>query len=175
MNTTPTVLSPEYQERLRVRRHIIKSIKAKADRQRSQSEKLADVMTRVFGSTPFLILNLLFFFIWVVINLNLFPNIAPFDPFPFNFLTMVVSLEAIILAIFVLISQNRAARVDDLREEIDLQVNLIAEEEVTKIMKMLTLLMEKNGIDISKDKELQKMLRPINTSELEERLKRQIS
>lgn len=168
-------LPRDYQERLRVRRHIIKSIKAKADARRSQSEKIADVMTRAFGSAPFLILNALFFLIWIVINLNVFPFISSFDSFPFSFLTMVVSLEAIVLSIFVLISQNRATRVDDLREEIDLQVNLIAEEEVTKIMKMLTLLMEKNGIDISKDKELQKMLRPINTEELEERLKKQIA
>ena len=54
------------------------------------------------------------------------PGIKPFDPYPFGFLTMVVSLEAIILAILVLISQNRASRVDDIREEIDLQVNIIA-------------------------------------------------
>lgn len=166
---------PEYQERLRVRRHIIKSVKAKADARRSLSEKLADRVTETFGSTPFLFINILFFFFWTAINIGFIPLIPPFDPFPFNFLTMVVSLEAIILAIFVLISQNRAAHVDDLREEIDLQVNLIAEEEVTKIMKMLSMLLEKNGIDISRDTELQKMLRPINTEELEKRLQRQIA
>ena len=87
---------------------------------------------------------------------------------------MIVSLEAIILSVFVLISQNRTAKVDDLREETHLQLNLIAEREITKIMKMIALLLEKQGIDISQDPELKKMLRPVSEGEIEKRLEREI-
>ena len=98
----------------------------------------------------------------------------PFDPFPFSLLTTIVSLEAIILAIFVLISQNRTAKVDDLREETHLQINLIAEKEITKVMKMLAILLEKQGVDLSQDPELKKLLKPVSEEEIERRLEKEI-
>lgn len=155
-------------------RRIIQSLKAKADAKRTASEKFADWMTGWFGSVHFLIFNLLFFGAWIFINMGLVPSIRPFDHFPFNFLTMVVSLEAIILAITVLISQNREMKVDDLRAETDLQVDMIAEQEVTKIMRVLTLIAEKNGIDLSKDAELQEMLKPTDTGRIQKVLEKQI-
>ena len=82
--------------------------------------------------------------------------------------------KEIILCVFVLIPKTRTAKVDDLREETHLQLNLIAEREITKIMKMLTLLLEKEGIDISQDPELKKMLRPVSEAEIEKRLEREI-
>jgi uncharacterized membrane protein len=96
-------------------------------------------------------------------------------PYPFNLLTTAVSLEAIFLAISVLISQNRSARVDDIREELHLQINLIAEKEITKIMKMTAMLLEKHGVDVSNDPELKKLLKPVIESELEKKLEKEIS
>ena len=87
---------------------------------------------------------------------------------------MTVSLEAIFLAITVLISQNRAAKIDDLRDEIDLQINTISEEEITKMIELQLLLLKKNGIDVSKDPELEQMLEPMDTEKIEESLKREI-
>src|SRR5205085_4206051 len=130
------------------RRKMFRSIKAKADSKRTMREKVADRMTSIFGSIIFLLANALFFVVWIIVNTNLIKGISAFDPFPFTLLTTIVSLEAIILAIFVLVSQNRSMKVDDLREEVDLQINLIIEKEVTKVMKMLSLLLEKNGIDL---------------------------
>jgi uncharacterized membrane protein len=153
---------------------IFRSIKAKADARRTAMEKMADSMTSRFGSTAFLWMNVLLFLVWILINTNKIEFIAPFDPFPFNLLTNIVSLEAIILAIFVLISQNRTAKVDDLREETHLQLNLISEREVTKIMKMLALLSEKQGIDLSNDPELKRMIRPVSEEEIERRLEKEI-
>lgn len=163
-----------YSKKLKARRHIIKSIKAKTDAKRSLAEKFADFLTSSFGSMAFLILNLFWFAIWIPINLDLIPGVEPFDPFPFGLMTMIVSLEAIILAIVVLISQNRASKVNDLREETDLQINLIAEEEITKLMHLLILSLKKQGIDVQKDKELQKMLQPISPKEIEKRLESEI-
>jgi uncharacterized membrane protein len=106
--------------------------------------------------------------------LGFIPFISIFDPFPFGMLTMVVSLEAIVLAVIVLISQNRAARISELREEIDIQVNMIAETEITKIMKLITVLLEKNGVNIATDPELKKMLEPIDIKKIEAELEKQI-
>ena len=156
------------------RKKMFHSIKAKADAKRTFTEKIADSMTAKFGSNTFFLLNIILFVLWVLINTNQIKFIAPFDPFPFNLLTTIVSLEAIILAIFVLISQNRTAKVDDLREETHLQLNLISEREVTKLIKMLALLLEKQGIDLSQDPELHRMIRPVSEEEIEKRLEKEI-
>jgi len=156
------------------RRKIFRSIKAKADAKRTIMERMADWMTSNFGSVFFLLLNVFVFTIWILINTNQIKGISVFDPFPFSLLTTIVSLEAIILAIFVLISQNRNSKVDDLREETHLQINLIAEKEITKLMKMIAILLERQGVDLSQDPELKKLLRPISEEEIEKRLEKEI-
>jgi len=156
------------------RKKILRSIKAKADQKRTWAEKIADWMTSNFGSMTFLLVNALFFTVWLLINTGQIDAISIFDPFPFVLLTTIVSLEAIILAIFVLISQNRTMKVDELREEINLQVDLISQKEATKIIKMLALLLEKEGIDLSQDPELHQMIRPISEEEIEKRLEKEI-
>jgi uncharacterized membrane protein len=152
----------------------IKSIKAKADEKRSFIDILADRTTALLGSNVFLFVNLLMFISWIVINTGQIPGIEPFDEFPFSLLTTSVSLEAIILAILVLISQNRASKVADLREEVQLQVNVITEEEITRMMWMLVLLLQKNGIPIPEDKRLQEMLRETDVEKIEKRMEKQI-
>ena len=156
------------------RRDTIKSFKAKADAKRSFLDKIADLLTTSFGSVPFLIFNAVFFIIWFTWNTGMIPFLDPIDPFPFGLLTMVVSLEAIFLAIIVLISQNREARVADLREEIELYINTYAETEITKIMYLQTLLLKKNGIDLSKDEELQAMLKTLESDKIEKELQKQL-
>lgn len=156
------------------RHKLLRSIKAKADAKRTVTEKLADRMTSLFGSIRFLGLNVAVFVVWIIINTGSFAGIPAFDPFPFSLLTTIVSLEAIILAIFVLISQNRNMKVDDLREEIHLQINLISEKEITKVMKMIAILLEKNGVDLSQDPELKKLLKPISEEEIGKRLEKEI-
>lgn len=155
-------------------RTTFRSIKAKADARRTMMEKAADSMTSNFGSSAFLWFNVFVFVAWLLINTGHIKSIPVFDPFPFILLTTIVSLEAIVLAIFVLISQNRTAKVDELREETHLQINLIAEKEITKIMKMLAILLEKQGVDLSEDPELKKLLRPVSEAEIEKRLEKEI-
>jgi uncharacterized membrane protein len=163
-----------FGENEEVRKKIFRSIKAKADAKRTKLEKMADWMTAKFGSSGFLWLNAIFFIVWVLINTNQIKWIEMFDPFPFSLLTMIVSLEAIFLAIFVLISQNRTVKIDDLREETSLQLSLIAQKENIKLLKMMALLLEKQGIDLSQDPELQKMLRPLSEEEIGRRLEKEI-
>lgn len=156
-----------------VRHQFYRSYEAKALKSRSFLTRIADRLTSIFGSTGFLILNAIFFAVWIPINLSLTP-IAPFDHYPFGLLTMIVSLEAIFLSIFVLVSQNRSSYVDSLREELHLQVNLIAEEEVTKILKVLAEIRQKVGIK-EEDPELDKMIKRIDTNYIEQSIVDQLA
>lgn len=153
---------------------VIRSLKAKADAKRTVSEKMADWLTSSSGSMTFLFMNVLWFAAWIIINLDFIPGIKSFDPFPFGLLTMIVSLEAIVLAVVVLISQNRAAKIDDLREEVDLQVDIITEEELTKLMEMVSALMKKQGMDIAKDAAMQEMLKPTDMKRIQKILEREV-
>lgn len=100
-------------------------------------------MTARFGSMTFLGIDLVWFLVWIILNRGFMPDLKPFDQFPFGLLTMSVSLEVIFLSRIVLISQNHSAKIDDLREEIELQINTIAEEEITKMMELQVLLLKK--------------------------------
>jgi len=100
---------------------------------RSGVQRAADWIAAFSGSIPFLLLNLGIFLVWITVNTNLVPGIRAFDPFPFGLLTMAVSLEAIFLSIFVLISQNRQAAKDRIRSDIEYDVNLKAELEVAQL------------------------------------------
>lgn len=162
-----------FQRRLKSRQRVIESFEAKANRERSLPERAADFITARLGTMTFLVLNFGWFLVWIFVNLKFFPTVPVFDPFPFGLLTMIVSLEAIFLATIVLISQNRAAKIDDLREEVELQINTIAEEEITKMIELQILLLKKNGIDVSGDKELQLMLEPVDATQIEKSLKKQ--
>lgn len=152
------------------KRQVVKSFEAKLSQQRTIAERIADGLNYIFGDLRFAMINFTWFFIWIVWNLGLIPGLVPFDPFPFGLLTMIVSLEAIFLSIFVLISQNRSAKIDKLRSEVDLQINLTSEQEITKALSMLKMLLEKNGVDLSRDEDLPRMLKQIDTWELERKL-----
>ncbi|QQR80536.1 MAG: DUF1003 domain-containing protein [Deltaproteobacteria bacterium] len=96
-------------------------------------EKVANLIAEFSGSMAFLLLNTLFFLIWIVWNVDLIPGLVAFDPYPFGFLTMSVSLEAIFLSIFVLMSQNLQATKDRIRGNIEYEVNLKAELEISHL------------------------------------------
>lgn len=155
------------------RRQFYRAFETKALRSRSILTQIADYLTAIFGSTTFLFLNGVFFALWILINMGFVPGIVPFDPYPFGLLTMIVSLEAIFLSIFVLVSQNRSSYVNSLREEVHLRVNLIAEEEITKTLQVLSEIREKVGIK-EKDPELEEMLSRTNASTIEQAIAEQM-
>lgn len=159
---------------LNASRSMIKSMRTKADAKKTISEKIADGITKYSGSLIFLALNVTWFICWIFINIGIIPGVKAFDPYPFGLLTMIVSLEAILLATFVLIAQNRQEKVDDLREEVDLQVDIITEQEITKLLRILTVFLEKNGFDFKNDKELESMLKVTNMEKIEAELEKQI-
>ncbi|OGI63482.1 hypothetical protein A2914_01545 [Candidatus Nomurabacteria bacterium RIFCSPLOWO2_01_FULL_41_21] len=162
------------QEKVRRKKNAIRSLKAKMNARRTRTEKFADWLTNSFGTTFFLVCNFVLFLVWIILNTNVISNVKPFDPFPFSFLTMVVSLEAIFLSVIVLISQNRENKINELREEIELYINTYTESEITKLIYLQTLLLQKNGIDVSADKEVQAMLKDLESDEIEKELEKQL-
>ncbi len=126
-------------------------------RQRSIAEHVADKITTFAGSTPFIIFHIVWFGGWILVNLRLIPGISPFDPFPFSFLTLVVSLEAIFLALLVLKSQNRMTKEADKRAHIDLQINMLAEQEGTKILNMIQRIGKHLGLEEEIDEAMQQL------------------
>ena len=154
-------------------RQIIKSFKAESLKNRSFAIRIADALTTKFGTLGFLILNLTLFVGWYLVNSGRVPGIPIFDPYPYVLLITTVSLEAIVLAIIVLISQNREGYINTMRDELQLHVNLLTEREITKVLVLLRELLKKNNIKIS-DAELDEMLKDIDTSHIERKLKEQI-
>jgi uncharacterized membrane protein len=162
-------------ERRRRRPHIgtMRAVKAAHAKDRTFVERIADSMTRAASSTGFLVLHVVWFAVWMGLNTSISP-IKPFDPFPFGLLTMVVSLEAIFLSIFVLMTQNRESYIAELREELGLQVNLRMEAEVTKTLQLVAGLYTRMGHRIGEDPELREMLEPLQPEEMEKELMMQI-
>ena len=107
------------------------------ERTRSLFQRVSDAVINAAAGAPSIVLHMVWFGAWIAINIGLVPSLAPFDPFPFPFLTMSVSLEAIFLALFVLESQNRLADQSDERTKLDLQINLLAEREMTAALQLL--------------------------------------
>ena len=119
------------------------------DARRSGADRVADLITRFCGSMSFVWVHVLGFALWICGNVY-FASKA-FDPFPFNLLTLSVSLEAIFLSTFILISENRQSRIDERRSRLDLQINLLAEQENTKMLQLLKEIAEKLGVNADKD------------------------
>jgi uncharacterized membrane protein len=153
--------------------NTFQAIKAQHSSRLTRLERFADVLTRVASSTPFLVSHLLWFSGWIAWNMGAF-GLRPFDPFPFGLLTMIVSLEAIFLSIFVLLAQGREAAIAELREEVTLQVNLRTEAEVTKVLQLLAGLYTRQGHRLSEDAELKQMLEPLDPTDIERELIEQI-
>ena len=107
------------------------------ERGRSLSDRVADAIATFAGTVVFVLLHLAWFGLWAAINLGLITAVPPFDPYPFQLLCMLVSLEGVLLSTFVLIKQNRMSNRADRRAHLDLQVNLLTEKEVTKVIQLL--------------------------------------
>ena len=119
-----------------------------------RSDHFADFMTKFGGSMAFVWLHVAWFGVWIVLNVV---GVLTFDEFPFGLLTMIVSLEAIFLSAFVLISENRQAQQSDRRAKVDFQVNLISEQEITKVISLVAEIHEYLGLSGEHDEELAHM------------------
>lgn len=114
---------------------------------RSPVERFSDWIAARAGGGAAIVLHAVWFAVWLTWNAGVVRGMTPFDPFPFPFLTMAVSLEAIFLSLFVLASQNRLSRQADKRSHLDLQIDLLAEREMTAVLGLLRDLARHQGVE----------------------------
>jgi CRP/FNR family transcriptional regulator, cyclic AMP receptor protein len=124
----------------RLRHTASRNVNVEAEDKRTTVQKAADWIADFSGSIPFLLLHVGFFAAWILLNVPRIPGAPMFDPFPYGLLTMVVSLEAIILSVFVLLSQNRQVAKERIRGDIEYEVNIKAEMEVAHLHEKVDLL-----------------------------------
>ncbi len=129
------------------------NLRLKAARERNLQDRIADAVTSFSGRMVFVYVHIGWFGIWFLLNTGWFGG-QPFDPFPYGLLTMVVSLEAIFLSTFVLISQNRLSEEAEQRADLHLHIGLLTEHELTRVLQMLDAIQDKLGIDSDADSEL---------------------
>ena len=128
-------------------------LRQKAASERSLQDRTADVFTSFSGRMVFVYVHVVWFGAWILLNTGRV-GVHPFDPFPYGLLTMIVSLEAIFLSTFVLISQNRLSEESEHRADLDLHIGLLTEHELTRVLQMLDAIQEKMGIENHEEIEL---------------------
>jgi uncharacterized membrane protein len=131
---------------------VVRKLEEAANEQRTGSERVARMIARFCGSMTFVWVHVIGFGGWIA--LNLIPGVTHIDPFPFTFLTFIVSLEAIFLSTFILISQNQDTRISERRNHLDLQINLLSEQENTKMLAMLQAIAQKIGAEFEPDEDV---------------------
>jgi len=129
------------------------NLRQKAAREQNIQDRIADAFTSFSGHMIFVYVHVVWFSVWILLNTGRL-GVNPFDPFPYGLLTMIVSLEAIFLSTFVLISQNRQSKESENRADLDLHIGLLTEHELTRVLQMLDAIQEKMGIEDHEESEL---------------------
>jgi uncharacterized membrane protein len=144
--------------------------------ERTWLDKLADAIGGFSGSIYFVLLHVVGLSVWFLINTGHFFGVRKFDPFPFILLAMVVSVEAVLLSTFVLMKQNRMAERAEQRDHLNLQIDLLAEEEITKMLQMQRLICERLGItEAFEDPVAQEMSKSTSVKTLAQELREKLS
>ena len=144
-------------------------LKSNIELNHTWKDHIAIFISAFFGSVLFLCACMGFFVLWITWNLGMIPGFKPFDKYPFPELEMVVSLFAIVLSVSVLISQNRQGHRDKIRQQVEFEVNVHAENEITKMLTMLHEIQKKLGIDAN-DTELEQMKENLDIQLLHEKI-----
>ena len=153
--------------------HEIANIEREASQVVPPGERISLAITNAAGTPLCAALHVLLFLAWTTFNRTA-PESWQFDPYPFGLLTMIVSMEGVILAVFVLIAQNRMSAQTDRRDHRNLQVNLLAEQEMTMVLRMLDRIAQRLGTDAMEAErdEALKLMERTNLYELMEELRR---
>lgn len=173
--TTEDVSARATSESAQQNIRTITKLEQEAIERRSLAERVSDAITRFMGSMTFVVIHLIGFALWFSINLGAFPGVEPFDPFPFGILTLIVSGEGVVLAIFVLISQNRMSRLANQRAHLNLQISLLAEQETTNLLQKVQKIAERLGVqETAQDQVAQRLSQETHLETLAEELKKSL-
>jgi len=163
MDDPPTIPPPEpdsLNSSLRRNIEALRRRRAEEEARASFEQRLASTITRFTGSMNFVFVHVLVYGFWIVANLGWVPNVHAWDP-TFVILAMVASVEAIFLSTFILITQNRMAATADRRAELDLQVSLLAEAEITKLVELVSEIADRMNVPAAEQEELNEMKRMV--------------
>jgi uncharacterized membrane protein len=152
----PRGLSPVLERNIRA----LQLRRQREEKEATAEEQVAEAITRFTGSMRFVYLHLAFFGFWILANLGWVPGVPAWDP-SFVVLAMIASVEAIFLSTFVLISQNRMAAAADKRADLDLQVSLLAEHEVTRLVTLVSGIADRIGVKTDADADLEEITRDV--------------
>ena len=143
--------------------------------ERTVLERIGDAIGGFVGTMQFVFLHALWFAVWIVINLRLIPGVPAFDPYPFLFLSMSVSLEGVLLTTFVLMKQNRMSKRSEIRNQLNLQIDLLAEREATKMLQMLRAICDRMGLESeSQQAEVKQLAEDTSVDVLAQELKKKM-
>lgn len=149
-------------------------IHQREEQRRTLAQRVGDRVTAIAARESTVAIHIVWFALWIAANTRVLP-ITPFDPFPFALLTMIVSLEAIFLSLFVLASQNRLTEEADRRAHLDLQVDLLAEQEMTLILQMLRELCDHFGLEqTTRSRKFLELAKHTDIGQLAERVEKNI-
>jgi uncharacterized membrane protein len=152
----PSGLSPVLERNIRA----LQLRRERDEKGATAEERIAEAITRFTGSMRFVYLHLAFFGFWIVANLGWLPGVPSWDP-SFVVLAMMASVEAIFLSTFVLISQNRMAAAADKRADLDLQVSLLAEHEITRLVTLVSGIADRMGVRTEADADLDEITQDV--------------
>lgn len=159
---SPDGSSNELREMRVVERNISALLDRRREEERAKSlqDRLANRITRFAGSMTFVYLHAVIFGLWILINVGWLPIVPRFDP-SLVILAMEASVEAIFLSTFVLITQNRMSTMADKRADLDLQISLLAEHEITRLITLVRAIADRMNIEASHDPELSELSRDV--------------
>jgi uncharacterized membrane protein len=163
MRANPTIAPPPPDSLNSSLRRNIDVLRRRRDQEEATAgaqERLAAAITRFSGSMRFVYAHALVYGFWIVANLGWVPGIRPWDP-SFVILAMVASVEAIFLSTFILITQNRMAMAADRRAELDVQISLLAEAEITKLVQLVSGIAERLDVPAGEPEEIEEMKRQV--------------
>jgi uncharacterized membrane protein len=151
----------------------VAAMETSLEEHRTLVDRVADVIGGFSGSMTFVLLHVFWFVTWFLINTGMISGVKRFDPYPFILLAMVVSVEGVLLSTFVLMKQNRMQKRIDIRDQLDLQINLLTEKEVTKTLQLLRTIADEVGVQPTPedDEELKEMASTTSVDMLAQRLK----
>lgn len=135
---------------------IVARLEEELQRERTTAERVADMIAGFVGNIWFAVIHLALIILWVLVNSRVIPIVVPFDPFPFILLALIVSCESVILSTFVLMKQNRMSLAADRRAHLNLQIDLLAEKEITKLLQLQEMLCRHLGMPIQ-DSEVEEL------------------
>ena len=170
---TPQTL-PETPQTVQENISSIAGLERDFENRRTLVDRIADAIGTFSGSFLFVAIHILWFILWFLINTGVLPIAPKFDPYPFILLAMIVSVEGVLLSTFVLMKQNRMQEKVDTRAQLDLQINLLAEKEVTKTLQLLRAIASKLEVPDAEDPELVEMSTITSVDILSEKIRQDL-